>query len=199
MNSDQPLEEVMQKAVDETDGESVRLGELFDLYDDRTFGPVFVLLGLLAVVPPIGAIPGVPSLVGILSVIVAGQMLFKRDHLWLPKWLEEFSFDKSKLRTAQEKSAPVLKFIDRLVTDRLAWATGGPARYVAAVIVVLLGLMLIPLEVVPFAAALPGATIAMIGLGLLARDSVVMIAAYALAIAAFWVLFTVSPVGELLS
>jgi hypothetical protein len=42
-----------------------------------------------------------------------------------------------------------------LVRERLEWATGGTARYAAAVLVTLLSRALIPLELVPFAVAIP--------------------------------------------
>jgi hypothetical protein len=60
---------------------------------------------------------------------------------------------------------------------------------VATVLVSVLAAVLIPLELVPFAVALPGAAIALIGVALIARDGLLMLLAYVLSAAAFIVLW----------
>ena len=51
----------------------------------------------------------------------------------------------------------------------------------------MLGLTLIPLEMVPFAVAVPGLAITMIGLAIFARDGLLMLLALGLSLAAFGV------------
>ncbi|MEZ6022335.1 MAG: exopolysaccharide biosynthesis protein [Hyphomonadaceae bacterium] len=111
----------------------------------------------------------------------------------MPKFIQDRAVSKQQLKKAEKTTKPVLKRIDQMITDRLTWAASGAAHYVAAVIVTLLALLLIPLELVPFAVMLPGAAIAMIGVALLARDGALMLVAFALAAAAFYALFAYSP------
>lgn len=85
-----------------------------------------------------------------------------------------------------------------MVTERLEWATGGAARYAAAVLVTLLSLALIPLELVPFAVAIPGVAISVIGLALMARDGALMLLAYALCAVAGFVLVRFSPLAGMI-
>jgi len=63
------------------------------------------------------------------------------------------------------------------------------------VLVSLMALALIPLELVPFAVAIPGWAISMIGLALMARDGAVMLAAFAVAATAIFVLIAYGPFG----
>ncbi|MGE0595323.1 MAG: exopolysaccharide biosynthesis protein [Hyphomonadaceae bacterium] len=190
-----PLESVLRQAIDNAEGGRVSVGELLDLYEDRSFGPIFALFGLITVIPPISAIPGLPSLVGAILLLFSAQMLVGHDHVWAPKFVETLSAPKRKLEQAHKRSAPVLKRMDRMITQRLTWATSEPARRASALIVTLLALALMPLELVPFAVAIPGAAITMIGVAILARDGALMLLAWALSLAAFYVLIFHSPLG----
>jgi len=195
MGQQHPLEDVIDQAIKHADGDKVTIGELLDLYDDRSFGPIFTLLGLLAIIPPISAIPGLPSVAGAIILLFSIQMLIGHDHVWLPQFIQKQSVPRQKLQKAQKQAKPILAWIDRMITERLTWATGGAARYVAGVIVTLLALALIPLELVPFAVALPAAAITTIGVALLARDGALMLLAFAISAAAFFVLVAYSPLG----
>mgnify|MGYP003627962116 FL=1 len=182
MTQHHPLENILEKAADETDGESVSFGDLLELFEDRSFGPVFTLLGLLVVLPPLGAIPGLPMVIGLVVVLFAGQMMLGSAHPWVPEFIENLSVSKDKVRKAHQKSRAALKEIDSFVTKRLAWVTGKTARRIAAGVVVLLGLTMIPLEIVPFAVAAPGAAIMLIGLAVIARDGLVMLFSLAISL-----------------
>lgn len=188
MAENDPLESILDKAADETDGKTVSVGDLLDLYEDRTFGPIFTFLGLLVVLPPLGAIPGLPVVIGMLLVLFAFQMMVGSSHPWVPGFVESLSIPKTKVRAAREKSSGVLGRLDSLLTERLAWAVSKPARIISAGIVMVLALAMIPLELIPFAVGLPGLAITLIGLAIMARDGLLMLAALALGLVAFGVL-----------
>ncbi|MAT36013.1 MAG: hypothetical protein CMK06_12895, partial [Ponticaulis sp.] len=57
---------------------------------------------------------------------------------------------------------------------------------------------LIPLELVPFAVAAPGAAITMVGVALLAKDGALMLIAYTLSAVAIAVLVMFSPLKSML-
>ena len=187
MANNHPLENILKTAADEAPGDKVSFGDLLDLWEDRTFGPIFTILGLLIVLPPLGAIPGLPLVIGMVLVLFAFQMMVGSTHVWVPETVENLSISKKKVRKADEKAKGVLKELDSWVTDRLSWATSQPARQIAAGVVMMLGLTLIPLEMVPFAVAVPGLAITMIGLAIFARDGLLMLLALGLSLAAFGV------------
>tara|TARA_R110000787_G_scaffold71794_11_gene159969 strand:- start:12813 stop:13397 length:585 start_codon:yes stop_codon:yes gene_type:complete len=187
MPNNHPLPNILTTAADEAPGDKVSFGDLLDLWEDRTFGPIFTILGLMIVLPPLGAIPGLPLLIGMVLVLFAFQMMVGTTHVWVPDTVEKLSVSKKKVRTANDKAKGVLKELDSWVTDRLSWATSQPARQIAAGVVMMLGLTLIPLEMVPFAVAVPGLAITMIGLAIFARDGLLMLGALGLSLAAFGV------------
>lgn len=188
-----PLEDAFDHAIAASDGEKVTVRALLDEFDDRSFGPIFTILGLLCVIPPIGAIPLLPSVIGFVMLLFSVQMVVGRNHVWLPGFVESFSISESKVRKASDVSRPALEFVDAQIAERLRWATAGPARYAAAVLVTLLALLLIPLELVPFAVAAPGIAITAVGVALTARDGLLMLIAYILSAIAFYILFKFVP------
>ncbi|MAP94584.1 MAG: hypothetical protein CMK07_06485 [Ponticaulis sp.] len=198
MADTQPLEHVMEKAADEAEGQDVSIGDLMELYGTRSFGPIFVLLGLVVVVPPIGAIPGLPAAVGVVLLLFSVQMLFGRSHIWLPGFIENLSISGEKVTKAEDKAAPALSFVDRMITERLAFLASGPAQYAAAVLVSLMALIMIPLELVPFAVAAPGAAITLVGVALLAKDGALMLIAYLISAVALGVLIWFTPLKSMI-
>lgn len=189
MDNEHPVESVISRAIKDTDGDTVSVSDLLDLFEDRSFGPIFLLLGLLVVLPPLGGIPGLPAVVGVLILLFSLQRLLGRSHIWLPSFIGDLSISKSKLQSAEGKAQPALAAADSMITDRLSWVINGPSRYLAFVLVSLLALLMIPLELVPFAVALPGAAIALVGAALFSRDGALMILAYATSAAAFYALW----------
>lgn len=178
---DKPLENVLERAINEIDGDTVTFGDVLDLFGDRSFGPIIVLLGLLVVVPPIGAVPGLPMIVGLVIILFTIQIIFGADRIWVPGFIEKRSISKEKLKAADKKAKPWLKRIDGLISQRITMLTGPWSVYASAVIVIFLALLMIPLELVPFAVAAPGAAITLYGLAIMARDGVLMLIGYVLA------------------
>lgn len=197
MADTQPLEHVMGKAAEEAENGKVSIGDLMDLYGSRSFGPIFVLLGLVVVLPPMGAIPGLPAAIGVVILLFSVQMLFGRKHIWLPGFIRDLSIKGDKVEKAEGKAKPTLKFIDKMITERLSFMTSGPAEYAAAVMVSVMALIMIPLELVPFAVAAPGAAITMVGVALLAKDGALMLLAYTLSAVALTVLVVFSPLKSI--
>ena len=82
--------ECADKDTDEgkdNDKDAVTLGALIDEIGTRSFGPLLLLAGLVTVMPIVGDIPGVPTVMALLVLLVAGQLLLGREHFWLPRWV----------------------------------------------------------------------------------------------------------------
>src|SRR5687768_3125757 len=92
------IEQLLKRISEATkDKERVSLEEVLEVVGQRAFGPILLLAGLVMLAPVIGDIPGVPVIMGVLVVLSAGQLLFHREHLWLPSWLLKRSVSKDKL------------------------------------------------------------------------------------------------------
>ena len=157
----------------------VTWGEIMDVVGSRSFGPLLLIAGLITLAPLIGDIPGVPTLVGIFVVLVVGQLLVGREHLWLPDFMLSRSIEKQKLHKALNWMKKPARFIDRLLKPRLAFLVEGAMSHVVAFLCLLVALVMPVMEVVPFSANLAGAALTGFGLALIARDGLLAIIAMA--------------------
>lgn len=176
-NAENLLDEVKELAEQEAE---VSVGDVVEAIGERGFGPVIFVTALLGA-SPLGGIPGVPTFFAIILVLITVQILFGRRHFWLPALLENRQITAEKLHRATRKARPVARRMDRWLGHRLANLVTRPAKIFAAVCVIALCLLVPPLEIIPFAAALPMLAIALIGLAFTARDGILMLVGLCLA------------------
>ena len=168
--------------------DAVTLGALIDEIGTRSFGPLLLLAGLVTVMPVVGDIPGVPTVMALLVLLVAGQLLVGRDHFWLPRWVLARRMRRDRLLRALGWLRRPARWVDRLLRPRLAWLVRGPGQYAIAVACVVIALAMPPMEFVPFSANAAGAVLLAFGLALIARDGVFALVAYAVtALTLAWV------------
>ena len=133
-----------------------------------------------------------PSLCAIFIALIAVQQLFGRQSPWLPRKLRERGISHDKLHRSVERVRPWTRRIDRLLAQRLDILLQPVARRFIAVLVIALALAMIPLELLPFAAAMPALAITVIGLGMTADDGLLLLIgvllAAGLAVSAYWLL-----------
>lgn len=183
--ADTPLQSVLdhiEKAMDGSD--STDLKTVVESFGNRAFGPIMVLCGL-CMMTPLGAIPGIPPAFGIIVIVFAVQLLFRRDTPWMPKVLARVKIPATKLRKVQLKLRPVLAKIDGIISPRLSWASTGPAQVIVSLIAITLALTFFPLGMVPFGVVAPAFIILLLGLGITARDGVIVLIAFGLSAGVF--------------
>ena len=163
--------------------EKVRIGDVLDDFGGRSFGP-FILIFALIEITPIGAIPGAPTVLASIIALVAVQMLFGKDHIWMPQFIQDRAVGSKKLHKAVTKLRGVAHWLDDHSRDRLGFFTQGKWLRFAAIAILMLCATVPPLEVLPFASSAPMLAIAAIALALIVRDGLVMLAALLLAAAA---------------
>ncbi|MEE4349090.1 MAG: exopolysaccharide biosynthesis protein [Pacificimonas sp.] len=179
---DHPLETLFDEALEEAEGDKLRVADLLEAYGTRSFGPLIAILALFIIIP-IGAIPGIPAAIGLVISIMAAQLLIGRSDPWIPEQMKRLGFDREKAERAREKAGKWLRRIDKLITRRLEWAAGDVAQWMAALLCIGLSILMVPLEVIPFGADIPAAAIVMFGLGLTARDGLLMLIGFAISAA----------------
>jgi len=178
------LDDVEQAA--EQQGE-VSVGQIVESIGHRAFGPLITVPAML-VLSPLGAIPTLPTILALVVAIFAVQIAFGTNYLWLPTILADRSVDASRARRAVDRIRPTTRKLDRWFNQRLRVFCGSIATRIAAACCLLLCLTVPPLELVPFAAALPMAAIALFGIAIALRDGLLMLLAYALMAATLFVL-----------
>ncbi len=165
------LTDILVKLADEPDGGQLSLVSVVDTMQGRGFGPL-LLAPTLMVLLPTGAIPGVPTLSALLIMLVAGQLVLGMRTPWVPRRLRRVSFEREKFQAAVARARPWTERIDRLLKPRLHFLTVWPFNRIGALVCLLLAAAMVPLELVPFAAAVPALIIALYALALAAHDGV---------------------------
>ncbi len=153
------------------ESEKVTVREIIDALDARSFGLAVLLFALPSVVP---MPPGVPTVVGIILLIVSVQMVFAREDLWLPGILSRRAFDRKSLVKAFEGLAPRLAFLERLMKPRLLFMTGRTGTVFIGVIVLVMAVVLI-LPLPPGGNFPPALACAVLGMGLAQRDGLIVL------------------------
>ena len=162
----------------EKNGE-VSLGDALDAFGHRSFAPLLIVLPLVEL-SPLGGIPGFPTALAVIIGLIAVQLLFGREHVWLPDMIENRKVDGGKLAKGMHKLDRAAEWIDNHIGDRLDWMLSGIWPQIAAFVILLLCLSVPPLEFLPFASSVPMIAVACIGLALLVRDGLLLLVAMVL-------------------
>ncbi|MDR6788673.1 hypothetical protein J2Y58_002033 [Sphingomonas sp. BE138] len=176
--------DAVEKLADERD--RIAVGDVVEALGSRGFGPFLVVMPLIDI-SPVGSIPGLPTAMAAVIMLIAVQMAFGRRHLWLPSFVRRRAISAEKAKTAVDKTRGVARFMDRWFHGRLPALTKGPFVRAAAVGVIVLACAVPPLELLPLATTIPMLAIAAFGLAITVRDGALMIAALVLAVAALGV------------
>jgi len=168
-----PLESVLEKLDDATTDDSATVNSILNEFGHRSFGPILTLCGIV-MLTPLGAIPGVPAILAICITSSALQLIFGRKKPWLPKRIGRLKISSARLVKAKRLFRPFFRFIDGLIRPRMTWAASEGARLSVALISIFLALALLILAALPFGGLIPGFLIALFGVGILARDGLIL-------------------------
>ncbi|GAA5521237.1 exopolysaccharide biosynthesis protein [Aliifodinibius salicampi] len=174
-NLTQLLDQI-EDAIDKKE-EDVSLGEILDTVGRRSFGPL-LLICLVTIAPILGDIPGVPTIMGILILLIGSQLLFQYDHFWLPDWLLRQSVGKDKLKKGLQWMHSPARFSDHWLRPRLTMVTRGVGIYIIASVCIAIALVMPVMEVIPFSATIAGIALTAFGLALITRDGLMALLAF---------------------
>lgn len=168
--------------------ETVCVGDVVRTFGDRSFGPMLFIPALVGL-SPVGAIPGIPAFLALIIAITATQLAFGRKHVWLPGFLQRRGIAGDHLADAAGKMTGVARWLDRAFHGRIERLTDDPFPEIAAVVVLALCVMIVPLELLPFAVMVPMGAIAAFGLALTVRDGLLMLASLGAALMSGYMAF----------
>ncbi|PQO46520.1 exopolysaccharide biosynthesis protein [Blastopirellula marina] len=190
--SEDGLASLLKQIRENTEGDKTTLGDVLDALDTRSFGPLLLVPALMAV-SPVGAIPGMSIVTGLVVMLLSVQLLISQKHPWLPTRLENFSFSRETLHNGIDKTLPWAEWLDKFTDERLTFLTKAPFRQMIAIIMACLAAMFVPLALLPFAVSVPGTAVALFALGLTARDGVFVLIGIAVSGAALWLTLAMWP------
>jgi len=162
------------------ESERVTIAQILDALDARAFGLATLIFAIPSVIP---MPPGVPTVVGIALLIVSIQMVTGRQELWLPKFLSKRAFSRAALVSGFEKIKPQLEFIERIARPRLLYLTGKVATVMIGIVILLMAIILI-LPLPPGGNFPPALACAVLGMGLVERDGIIVLLGLVVTVAA---------------
>lgn len=164
----------------EKDAPRVSVNDVVNAVGRRSFGPLLLVAGLITLTPIIGDIPGMPTLMAVLVLLVSVQLLAGREAFWLPGFLLKRSLSRQKFNKGLQLMKKPARWVDGLLRVRLPWLTGYIGIRVTALICLMIALAMPPMEFIPFSANGAGLALVLLGLGLVARDGIVLLLGLAL-------------------
>ena len=168
------LTDIIDQVVDTAQTEKVSLHDVIDAIGSASFAPV-LLLPAVAVTTPLSGIPLFSAMMGVLIALVSAQMLFRRDHLWLPDWILRRKVKGEKVVKAFEYVRPAARWLDRHTGKRLRYVVKRPLIFLPQLACLLSGLAMPMLELVPFSSSIMGAGVTLLALGMLTRDGLLVL------------------------
>ncbi|MEL6318147.1 MAG: exopolysaccharide biosynthesis protein [Pseudomonadota bacterium] len=128
---------------------------------------------------------GVPQVMSLPLLFVSGQLVAGRRTPWLPEKLARREVSVASLREIHRRAEPWLRRVEVILRPRLQLLSRPPLDRLVGVVLVICSLsIMVPL---PLTNTTPGIAVALIALGFLERDGLVIAGASALGLA--WVSF----------
>ncbi|MCE4223970.1 exopolysaccharide biosynthesis protein [Methylobacterium sp. C25] len=154
------------------EGERLSVGDIVAVLKDRAFALLVVLLGLPNCLP---MPPPIPLVCGLLLLLVAVQITAGMASPWLPRRILQASIAKDSVEKAVTRAVPLLQRLERWSKPRMSlFETALGMRGMG---VLLLALSLALIVAPPFFGQIPlGLAISLVGLGLVERDGIVVLA-----------------------
>ena len=149
-----------------------------DAIGGRSFGPLLLVAGII-MTSPLSGIPGVPTTMGLLLLLIAIQLLLRKQHCYLPRWLLKRSMAHERVAKAINWLRPAARFIDRYLRPRLLLFVQGLRIKLIAIICIVVAVGLPVMELVPFSAHAAGIALTAFGLALIASDGLLALIAFA--------------------
>ncbi|WP_404365995.1 exopolysaccharide biosynthesis protein [Marinobacter sp.] len=172
------IEEVLDRIeLARADDGHVSVDHILDSVGRRSFGPVVMFVGII-LVTPLSGVPGMPTLMGMLTLLTLGQLIVGREHIWLPRWLVGRQIPRDRLVRAMEFLRPVAKVLDGLSRQRLVPLVKGMGLDVMAGACVVIAFIMPLTEIVPFSSSLFGVALVAFGFSMLARDGAIALFAW---------------------
>ena len=160
---------LLRRLADDGGGAGLTLHEIRDRLDERAYGLLILLLSIPCLVP---GLYGVPQVVGLIVILLAGQMLVGREEPWLPRWFLNLRCKGSWLKAMADFAETKLGWIDRLSRPRLRRFADGPGEKLAAVFMILATVTI----VMPLTNTIPSIALALLSVGLIQRDGLFVLA-----------------------
>jgi len=161
-----PSSRVLEEVIDQAPADYFTVGWLTSTLQQRSFGIVMLLLGLLATIPVGSTVPG------FILAVMAVQLIVGRAEPVFPHFIMTRRLPTKQLRRLGGRAIHVLKYLEKVVHPR--WPmTFEVARHAVGVMVLLLTVVLL-LTPVPLSNVAPAMVISLISLAYVEEDGLLL-------------------------
>ncbi|MCH2037323.1 MAG: exopolysaccharide biosynthesis protein [Rickettsiales bacterium] len=177
--------EVLDEVVTNGNTDKITFSDLKTSLHERGFGLLLLIFSLPLVAVP----PGLTMIACLPSVFLSAQMVCGMDSPWFPKWLGKKSIKRSTLAAIIKKLTPFLHKIERILQPRFYIASSKKGEQVIGIFALIFSISIaVPL---PFTNFVPSIAIAVMALGLLSKDGLIIIVGMILGMIGCTITFTV--------
>lgn len=174
---DERTSKLLARIAGEGDSERIDIRAITENLGDRGFGVLLCLWALPSLIP----LPGISTPFGLLIVMTAGQMMLGHHQPWLPNFILNRSIARSEFRRLVEQAQPYIERLERYSRPRFEIMRRGLIERLLGIFLVILGAML----ALPIWGGnmFPAIAVAIIGIGLMERDGIAVLAGLAIGVA----------------
>jgi len=152
----------------------ITVGDVLSAAGRRTYGPLLLLIGLFAI-SPATIVPGMTWFAASLILLLSLQLMVGAKRPWLPPNLLSVRVSRDAIRAGAESMRTWARRVDFVLQPRLVFLSEPPFANLAGLACALAALATFPLGLIPVAPLAPGIAVVFIGLGLFARDGLLLL------------------------
>lgn len=177
------LHKVRAMAERTDDGPDFTVRDLMAVIGRRTYGPLLALIGVFSI-SPATILPGMTWFSASLALFFGLQLMAGLRAPWIPQPWCAARLNRASVRAAVGAVEPWASRIDAVLRPRLVFLAEAPFANLIGVFCVIAALATFPLGFIPMAPLAPGLAILIMGLGLFARDGLLLLAGFVIAASA---------------
>ncbi|MEM7720602.1 MAG: exopolysaccharide biosynthesis protein [Pseudomonadota bacterium] len=167
---DMPISRRLYQLAEDATDDAVSLDWILAQLHERAFGLFLLILALPCCIP---FLYGIPQVVALPLMFVAGQIVLGRRSPWLPASLGAREVTKAGLQSLADRARRWLERVEALSRPRLGVLTRPPVdRLVGIALVLFSASILVPL---PGTNTVPGFAVVLVSMGLLQRDGILVL------------------------
>jgi len=175
-SEDHRLGALVDRLRDVAQEDKLVVGDLVSAIGRRCMIP-FLLVPAFLTASPLSGIPGLSTVAGLVIALVSIRLILQYQGMALPGWIERRNVSGHRLRQMIDKTAPVVRWIDRHAHRRWRWLFRRPFIWVPETLCLLSGLMMPVLELVPFTSSVVASGVFLLALAMLVRDGLLFLIA----------------------
>lgn len=168
----QKLSSVLRSALDTDQDGYVTVGEVLDRVAERGFGLLLFVVAIPTLIPVLP--PGASGVVGMIYIALGAQIVAGLAHPWLPRRVRSHRLSPKAVNAIKERGVSLMERIEKMSRPRWLFVENSLLIRLLALLIILNGIILfLP---IPFMNTLPAMGILVMGIGLLNRDGVFLLA-----------------------